>query len=439
MTTSWVTEFSRFLWFGGIAALFGLLIGQVLAVLLLYTLAYLGWYFYNLRRMDHWLRKGKKYAPPAASGLWGELFNEIYYLQQRSRKRSKRLVKLLNRFRETTGAMPDGIIILKEQGEIEWWNDSAQALLNLKYPSDVGQRMSNLIRHPSFIAYVNGKSDEPDVTIASPLNDQIKLNIRIIPYGKDQSLVMIRDVTVVQQVEQMRRDFVANISHELRTPLTVMSGFIESLQEEIRDDPQVERALQLMGQQTRRMQQLTEDLMLLSSLENSKNTSRRQVVNVANMLASLKEEAEVLSGERGHTILLEADAEVALRGDPKELDSIFSNLVINAVNYTPKGGAIRIRWYADENGAHFEVHDTGVGIAGHHIPRLTERFYRVDVGRSRATGGSGLGLAIVKHAMQQHRGTLQIDSEVGRGSTFICNFPPDLVVYKKDKDLDETG
>jgi len=433
MSNSWLSEFSRFFWLGLFVGVFGLLFGEPVLVLLIYTLSYLGWYFYNLRRMDHWIRKGKKYIPPEAQGLWGDLFNEIYYLRQRSRKRSKRLVKLLNRFRETTGAMPDGIILLKEQGDIEWWNSQAEKLLGLHYPQDVGQRMHNLIRHPSFIAYANGETEEPDVTIIAPRDDSITLNIRIIPYGHEQSLVMIRDVTMVYQVEQMRRDFVANISHELRTPLTVLIGYIENLQGDALDE-QMARALELMGQQTRRMQQLTEDLMLLSSLENSDRTLRRQVVNMVSILASLKEEAEVLSGDRHHVILLEVDERVALRGDPKELDSIFTNLVVNAINYTPESGAIRIRWYADEFGAHFEVHDTGIGIASHHLHRLTERFYRVDVGRSRASGGSGLGLAIVKHAMQQHHGTLRIDSEVGRGSTFICDFPQELVVYNTDNE-----
>lgn len=439
MSNSWSKEFSQFLLLGLLAGLAGLVLGQVMVALLAYSLGYLGWYFYNMHRMERWLKKEKKYTPPQASGVWADLINEVYYQRQRARRRSKRLVKLLNRFRETTCALPDGIILLKEHGDIEWWNDAAEQLLKLKYPQDVGQRMYNLIRHPKFIAYASGEVDTPDVTINSPEDDEIILNIRIIPYGKDQSLVIIRDVTLLVQVEQMRRDFVGNISHELRTPLTVLSGYIENLQEDKHPNEDLQRALYLMGQQTRRMQQLTEDLMLLSRLESSQSRENRQVVNVVNMVTSLKEEAMVLSGERHHTIILEADDNVALRGDPKELDSIFTNLVINAVNYTPDGGAIRIRWYADDTGAHFEVHDTGIGIANHHISRLTERFYRADEGRSRAVGGSGLGLAIVKHALQQHHGQLRIDSEVGRGSTFICDFPPELVVLRGQSNMDKAG
>jgi len=430
MPNAWIKELLQFFWLGLVAAVIGLLLGEITLVLLIYTLAYLGWYFYNLQRMEIWLQKGKKYAPPQSTGLWGELFNGIYRLQQRSRKRSKRLVKLLSRFRETTGAMPDGIIILQTGGGIEWWNSAAQALLHLQYPQDVGQRMNNLIRHPQFTAYVNGELDTPDVMVPSPKNPQLRLNIRIIPYGKDQELVLLRDVTIMEQSDQMRRDFVANISHELRTPLTVLSGYIENLLELSKDDEQLHRALQNMAQQSHRMRHLTEDLMLLSSLENERSSIKREVINVGQMLASLREEAGIVSGDMKHNLIFKVDENVYLRGDPKELESIFTNLVMNAVNYTPPGGTIWVRWHADAAGAHFEVQDTGVGIAAHHIPRLTERFYRVDVARSRATGGSGLGLAIVKHAMQSNHGQLKIKSETGRGSTFTSDFPPTLVVYK---------
>jgi two-component system phosphate regulon sensor histidine kinase PhoR len=430
MHHSWLKDLSRFLWLGLAVAVLGLLFGHLAGMLLLYTLGYLGWYFYNLKRLDAWLQTGKKSEPPQAGGLWGEMFNGIYRLQQRSRKRNKRLVKFLNRFRETTGALPYGVIVLREQGDIEWWNDAAQNLLNLKYPQDVGQRMGNLIRHPRFSSYIRGEIQQQDVVIPSPLDDQLMLNIRIIPYGKNQRLVTIRDVTLIQQVEQMRRDFVANISHELRTPLTVLSGYVENLLEQTPDEATLQHALKLMSQQARRMQHLTEDLMLLSSLENNPGAIKHEVVNVTHLLASLREEAIVLSGDKQHVIELQADDNVQLRGNPKELDSIFTNLVVNAVNYTPAKGHITIRWYANEAGAHFEVQDTGIGIASHHLPRLTERFYRVDVARSRATGGSGLGLAIVKHAMQQNQGKLRIESELGRGSRFICDFPVQLVVYK---------
>ena len=428
MRRTWVSELAQFLWLGAVAALIGLLVGHVSLALLLYTLAWLGWYFHNLRRLETWLRQGRKFTPPDARGLWGEVFNGLYRLQQRNRKRRKRLVKLLNRFRETTGAMPDGIIVLLPNGGIEWWNEAAERLLRLKYPQDVGQHLNNLIRHPDFVAFITGEMEDEDVTIPSPYDPQQRLNIRIIPYGKKQQLVLVRDVTLMERVEQMRRDFVANISHELRTPLTVLTGYLENLENGEHSPEVMRRAMQVMAQQTRRMRQLTEDLMLLSNLEN-RHEQRREKIDVNRMLASLLEEAQLVSGDRAHSISLEAEAGLMLLGDPRDLDSIVSNLVINAVNYTPPGGDIRIRWYRDEGGeAVFEVQDNGVGIPAHHIPRLTERFYRVDVARSRETGGSGLGLAIVKHALQRSGGQLEIESEVGRGSVFRARFPAELVV-----------
>ena len=428
MRRTWYSELAQFLWIGIVVGLLGALVGHLTLALLVYTLVYLGWYFNNLRRLERWLRLGRKFAPPDARGLWGEVFNGIYRLQQRNRKRRKRLVKLLNRFRETTGAMPDGIIILQPNGGIEWWNEAAERLLRLKYPQDVCQHLNNLIRHPDFVAFINGETDAEDVTIPSPYDAQQLLNIRMIPYGKRQQLVLVRDVTLMERVEQMRRDFVANISHELRTPLTVLSGYIENLQNGEHPPETIQRALAVMAQQSRRMQHLTEDLMLLSNLENRRE-QRREKVNVAQMLDSLLEEARLVSGERAHVIDLTVDDGLEVLGDPRELDSIFSNLVINAVNYTPAGGEIHIRWHRDEDGgAVFAVEDTGLGIPAHHLPRLTERFYRVDVARSRETGGSGLGLAIVKHALQRLGGRLEIESEVGRGSTFRARFPAEVVV-----------
>ena len=245
--------------------------------------------------------------------------------------------------------------------------------------------------------------------------------------------MIVRDVTLLQQVEQIRRDFVANISHELRTPLTVMRGFLEAMaSDEEHMDEALQRSIQLMQQQSRRMYHLVEDLMLLSKLENEHKSIKHEVVAVPQMLRTLKEEAQILSGHRQHELILNIDDDLFLYGDSKELDSAFTNLVVNAVNYTPEKGSITIRWYEDEQGAHFEVADSGIGIPPHHLSRLTERFYRVDVARSRETGGSGLGLAIVKHALGRHEANLRIESEVGRGSVFSCDFPKPAIVHKSD-------
>ena len=441
MPYNWTSEFWRILTSLLLAGLFGWITGYLLPAILLVVSLWFISYFIRLKKLHHWLLFERKQEPPYAAGLWGEVYTGIYRLQQRARKRNKRLVKAISRFRETTSALPDGVVALREEGEIEWWNAEAGRLLQLKYPQDVGLRLSNLLRHPDVATYWRGDWPEEQVTIQSPYNDMIRLSIRMVKYGQNQALVIVRDVTLFEQVEQMRRDFVANISHELRTPLTVLGGYLENLIEEqaATEDEQHRKTLKVMYQQTKRMHQLIEDLMLLSNFENNPKSRKQDIVNVPHMLSSLKEQAEILSGERNHSILLEVDPTLDLAGETRELDSIFTNLVVNAVNYTPTGGAIRIRWYEDDKGAHFEVNDTGIGIPPHHVPRLTERFYRVDVGRSRDTGGSGLGLAIVKHAMQRNRGSLRIDSEVGRGSTFICDFPPELIRRRTQQALPANG
>jgi len=429
-----VKEFWQFLALLLVAILTGLVVGHVKTVLLIFMFAWVGWYFFNLVKLGRWLEQGKKYSPPVSQGLWGHIFTEIYHMQQRKRRRNKKLVKLLGRFRESTAALPEGVIVLREQGDIEWWNDKAGELLGLKYPHDVDRRLTNLLRNPEVMEYFRHTDEEKPVRFPSPLDEMKILSLKIVPYGNNQKLVVVRDVTLNKRVEEMQRDFVANISHELGTPLTVIHGYLENLLDES-DDLDAERlqhTFKVMQQQAIRMRQLTDDLTTLSNVDNEKVGPRSEVVNVPQILSSLQEEAQILSGDSNHTFVVEVDEELFLRGDPKELDSVFTNLMVNAINYTPAGGAIRVRWYRDDSGAHFEVNDTGIGIAPYHVERLTERFYRVDVARSRHTGGSGLGLAIVTRALKRHQAGLRIDSEIGRGSAFICDFPEDILVDKSD-------
>jgi two-component system phosphate regulon sensor histidine kinase PhoR len=422
----------------GLAAfLIGLVLGHAILALLIFFILAFSWYFYNLVRLQRWLEKGKKYVPPSSKGLWDDVFHNIFRLQQRSRKRNKRIVKLLNRFRESTSALPDGVVVLDQYGSIEWWNDSAESLLGLRYPHDVGQRVTNLVRSPEFIAYFSADEAPERVVFQSPKNEEVTLAVRCVPYGNKQQMLLIRDITVFERVEQMRRDFVANISHEMRTPLTVMRGFLEGMTE-VKDIPADEwqRSIELMQQQAVRMHRLVEDLMLLSRLESGEREASMETVPVPQLLTTLREEGELLNKEKKHSLLWDVDTSVYLRGNAKELDSVFLNLIVNAINYTPANGKIAVRWYADEQGAHFEVKDNGIGIAANHIPRLTERFYRVDVARSRESGGSGLGLAIVKHILSRHKAHLEIESTVGLGSTFRCNFPPEAVIRKASGERD---
>jgi len=415
------------------ASILGLIFGNVFLFLFIATFVYLAWTLYNLYHLHNWLEVGRKYHPPDSFGIWGDVFTGIFRLQRRNKKRQKRLVRLLSRFRESTEAMPDGVVVMQSNGPIEWWNEAGGRLLDLKYPQDVGQRLTNLIRNPEFLSFMHRHDKSEVLNFTAPSDKNKIIAVQLTPYGIDQSLLMVRDVTILQRTDQIRRDFVANISHELRTPLTVMSGFLETLtDDDTITDKNLKRSLELMKQQSRRMHRLVEDLMLLSKLENAQRPIKHEVVTVPQLLATLREEALIVSGDRHHGITLDVDQDLYIYGEAKELDSAFSNLVINAVNYTPTGGAINIRWYQDEDGAHFSVSDTGIGIPPHHLSRITERFYRVDVARSRETGGSGLGLAIVKHALNRHDASLRIDSEVGRGSTFICDFPEEAIVHKSD-------
>lgn len=431
MSNPWIQELWRTLAIAVVSLFIGWLADTVALALLLGLGVYAGWHMRQVYRLERWLRYGKHFHPPEARGIWEEIFQLIYRLQQRNRKRKRKLGGMLNRFQQATAALPDATVVLSDGEHIEWWNDAAESLLGLRYPRDVGQHVGNLIRNPAFVAYLHGADFEAPIQMPAPVNQQITLSVRLIAYAQEQRLLVARDVTRIQQLERMRRDFVANVSHELRTPLTVVAGYLETLLDEAADDPAARhwrRTLTSMHEQSRRMQGIVEDLLMLSRLESQPQSDQPVAVAVPGLLAQVREDAQRLSGEQAHHITLDADPALWLSGSEGELRSLFSNLAFNAVRYTPAGGRITLRWYGDAEGAHFVVRDTGIGIAAHHIPRLTERFYRVDVGRSRGSGGTGLGLAIVKHVLLRHDGRLDVDSEPGKGSTFTCTFAPVRIV-----------
>ncbi|NJO16366.1 MAG: phosphate regulon sensor histidine kinase PhoR [Thioploca sp.] len=425
MSHTWLQEFWYFT--GLIAGMFlvGWWMGQTTVFLFLALWLYLSWHLYNLYRLERWFRlRKKKVNLPDTLGIWGEVFYHFYRLQQRNRKHKRKISAILKRFQSSTAAMPDAAVVLGKHYEIEWLNKSAQKLLGLQSPQDRGKPITNFIRSPVFVQYLNNSHEKNTVTIASPTNHNLLLKIHVVPYASNQHLLLAHDTTQLHRLEQIRRDFIANVSHELRTPLTVLAGFIETLRDgEDECTQQWERPLLLMAQQSARMRNLIEDLLLLSRLESDTTVGSSVPVRVAEMLHTICEEARILSGEQMHRITLLADETLVLAGRREELRSAFSNLIFNAVRYTPAQGDITVRWYQDDKGLHFEVSDTGEGIAPEHLPRLTERFYRVDVGRSRQQGGTGLGLAIVKHVLLRHQGQLHIDSTLGHGSTFCCDFP----------------
>ncbi|MEK8020335.1 MAG: phosphate regulon sensor histidine kinase PhoR [Candidatus Parabeggiatoa sp.] len=425
MSSAWIQELSRLLGLVLGMLIIGLLVGHTFLFLFLACFIYLCWHLYNLYRLDRWFTHSKTFYPPEAPGIWGEVFYHFYRLQQRNRKRKRKLGAMLKRFRNSTSAMPDAAVILGKNHEIEWLNKAAHQLLGLQSPQDKGKPITNLIRYPSFSQYLTHCDDKTSIKLASPADPNIILRISVIPYARNhQHLLIARDITQIHRLEQIRQDFIANISHELRTPLTVINGFIETMRDAQDDCTSLwERPLLLMDEQTIRMRHIVDDLLLLSRLESEAVTHKKQPIVVADWLKTICEEACVLSGEQNHHITLEADEDLILEGHSEELRSAFSNIVFNAVRYTPAGGDILMLWYEDEKGKHFEVRDTGEGIAPEHLPRLTERFYRVDVGRSRSQGGTGLGLAIVKHVLNRHNGYLRIESTLGEGSIFCCDFP----------------
>ena len=412
--------------------LVGAITGEYAWTLVLGLTGYLGWHLQQLLRLHKWLRtrQGDE-APPDGYGLWGEVFDSIYHLQRRDQKVRGRLQAVIDRVQESTAALRDAVVMLDRDGNLEWWNIAAEKLLGLKTPQDSGQQITNLVRDPRFIEYFENHNYNEPLELPSPINDRLRLQFHITQYGNREHLMLVRDITRLYQLEQMRKDFVANVSHELRTPLTVISGYLETLIDNVEDvNPRWLRALQQMQQQGGRMQNLLNDLLLLAKLEATDYPSDNQPVAVDLLLLSIKHDALALSGDRHHRISLEADPHLKLKGSEAELRSAFSNLVFNAVKYTPDEGDIQIRWWGDEHGAHLSVQDTGLGIEAKHIPRLTERFYRVDSSRASNTGGTGLGLAIAKHVLIRHRGHLTISSVLGKGSNFTCHFPTLQVVKR---------
>jgi two-component system phosphate regulon sensor histidine kinase PhoR len=402
----------------------GLVVGHYGICLAIGLGAYLVWTLRQLLRLHDWLRQNQPdEAPPDGHGLWGDIFDSLYHLQRRDQRIRGRMQAVIDRIQESTAALKDAVIMLDADGNLEWWNPAAETLLGLKTLQDGGQPVTNLVRHPRFKDYFEHEEYLEPLEIPSPVNERQRLQFNITRYGNNEHLMLVRDVTRIHLLEQMRKDFIANVSHELRTPLTVITGYLETLLDNVEQvNPRWERALQQMSQQGERMQTLLNDLLLLAKLEATDYPSDNQPVNVQALLVSIKGDAMALSAERNHRLLLEADAAVSLKGSESELRSAFSNLVFNAVKYTPANGEIRIRWWADTQGAHLSVQDNGPGIEARHLPRLTERFYRVDSSRNSNTGGTGLGLAIVKHVLLRHRGHLAITSVPGHGSTFTCHF-----------------
>jgi two-component system phosphate regulon sensor histidine kinase PhoR len=387
---------------------------------------YLAFNLWQLRALHFWLQHRSVADPPDAMGLWGDVVAQVVRLHRRKRFHKERLTRLFRELRRSTAAMPDGVVMLDPQGEIVWFNRKAGELLDLSRRADLGLRIDNLVRNPEFVRYLRGGQYSLPVIVRIDTPIERFIAFQLISYGEDQRLLMLREVTREVRMEQMRKDFVANASHELRSPLTVVAGYLENFSV----DPQLGELsgpIAEMRRQTDRMTRIIEDLLELSRLEANDAPIKGMPVDVSAMASMLRKDVLARS-VHPRQVELSIESAASLIGDEAMVQSAFSNLVDNAAKYTPPEGSMQIRWWTDGEGAHFSVRDTGPGISAEHLPRLTERFYRVDPGRSRETGGSGLGLAIVKHALHRHGGRLEIDSGEGRGSIFTCHFPRERVL-----------
>ncbi len=406
------------------AFVFGLMLGEPAWTLVLFLGACLSWSLIQSYRLHQWLYQSDVTNPPESSGLWGDIFDGIHRLQKDHYKSRDRLQAMINRIQESTNALRDAVVMTDSFGAMDWWNEAAEKLLGFRHPTDRGQLIYNLIRTPIFKRYFSSKKYQEPLLINAPNNPNIKLQVQITLFGEDDRLIMVQDVTRLFRLEEMRRDFVSNVSHELRTPLTVITGYLETLIDNADSlPPRWRRPLTQMEQQGRRMEALVNDLLLLSKIENDGQNFVQTDVDIHQILHTICHDAKTLNTEKQHQITLEIASKAHLKGNTTQLQSAFSNILLNAVKYTPAKGEIKVRWHEDENGVHFSVQDTGIGIDPQHIPRLTERFYRADPSRASETGGTGLGLAIVKHVLINHEGELEIKSQFGEGSTFICHFP----------------
>lgn len=422
----WRTEFwtvlvlLALLWFVGL--LFGLSGWLALAGLC----GYVGWHLYYSWRLVSWLGKQTKKLPYHVPGIWGYIFYRLEVRKRKATERKKQIARLLKQFRASTSALPDATIVLDRNFQIQWVNDAASALLGIR-KSDSGQPVVNLIRSPAFAAYLETRDYSTPLQLSALSGRDTRLLLQVIPYEGDQYLLQVRDITERHQLEQMRRDFIANASHELRTPLSVLQGSIEQLDLLVSGNETAEKPLERMRRQSERMMRILQDLLILARLEGGRNEPA-QLVSLSTVVSEVIEEARIASESLGsHRFEVSVTPDICIQGQRQDLHAAISNLVMNAVRYTPAGETIRISLAGVAGGIRFQVADTGPGILPQHLPRLTERFYRVDVGRSRESGGTGLGLSIVRHVLDRYHSQIEISSIPGKGSTFSFLLKQDVL------------
>ena len=391
-------------------------------------------HLWHLDQLARWAVAPLDRPVPEGRGTWRIAFSALHRRVRTRTAYQRDLTQTIERFTSAAEAIPDGMAVLDTGNRIRWANARAQIHLGIDLPRDAGQPLINLARQPDFVRYLETADFSDAVVVDSQRAPGVTLSIQVVPFGVDEKLLISRDITRLESVARMRRDFIANVSHELKTPLTVVSGFLETLQDIELEPRQRDRYLQLMRDQARSMERLVNDLLTLSALESEQNPPVDAPFAIVPLLLELSAEAEALS-DGAHAIALDIGHPATVSGSRDELASAFGNLVSNAIRYTPPGGTITLAWRAADGGdGAFSVTDTGIGIAPEHLPRLTERFYRVDRSRSRATGGTGLGLAIVKHVLLRHAAVLQVHSTPGEGSTFIVRLPARRIAWQPAAD-----
>lgn len=434
--TRWKSHIGRLLAAAVLVLAAGVVSGQWQLVVLVACGSYAGWLLFNTLSLYRWLGSDRA-EPPESIGIWSEIFDKINDLQRSNRRQLDQDQAIIREFQSMTNAFPDATLVLDDQDNITWFNDSATRLLGLRTPEDVGQPVTNLLRDPDFADWIAVEGQlESRFEMSSPSDSTLRLSVSAVRHREGQRLLILRDVTDIYNLEQVRRDFVANVSHELRTPLTVLVGYLESMRDHCSED--LANAVDRMQEQARQMQALLNDLLELSRLQSGGRNSEEKEVNVCAILMQLKEQADEIS-QGSHDITVECQSGLRLNGKAKDLESAFRNLIANAIHYTAPGGRIEVVWAQTDEGLAFSVNDTGIGIPRRDIPRLTERFYRVGSDRSRHTGGTGLGLSIVKHVLNAHGARLLVDSELGEGSTFTCLFPNERTIGQETSAQDDTA
>ena len=417
---AWKKEIGTIFLLLSTTAIVGGLTGLFQPLLFLLLLAIIMRQVVQINRFETWISRGGSRKYPKTTGIWEEIYYHVYRIKKNEKRRKKKLSSMIDQFRQSTEALPDAAVVLGVHDEIDWANKAARDVFGLQQ-ADKGQRIPNLIRYPEFIRYLKSGNYKESVILPSPVDNHITLEVRIVPYGAGLRLLLAQDVTQLKKMERMRKDFVANVSHELRTPLTVLKGYLETLQD--LDDghsPLLTGSFQQMQGQTERMQHLVDDLLLLTRLETQQKKSH--CVDVPALLSQICKEGDALeSASRRIELTLETDAHII--GEEQELRSAFTNLLGNALKYSPEDSVVKVRWYQNQTSVVLAVEDQGEGIAKADIPRVTERFYRSEIKRVKKVTGTGLGLAIVKHVLMRHDAHLDIASELGNGSCFSCHFP----------------